>query len=118
MLARSLRATLLAMLMVATPATALATCVVVSAGQDDMACCSHGFISEASTASNCCQLTSAVETQLSEARALPTLKSLLVAGPVEADRLAPLLPGRMTLAVYPPTDTSPPILQLSSALRI
>jgi hypothetical protein len=117
MLARSLRATLLAMLMVATPATALATCVVVSAGQDDMACCSHGFVSEASTAPDCCQLSRAVETQVSEARALPTLKALLVAGPVEADS-APSLPERMTFAVYPATDTSPPILELASALRL
>jgi hypothetical protein len=106
------------MLMVATPATALATCVVVSAGQDDMACCSHGLISEASTSPDCCQLTRAVETQLSEARALPTLKALLVAGPVEAHRPARLLAGRMTFAPYPPTDTSPPILQLASALRL
>ena len=120
MFPRSMRAALAATLITATVISAMAACVVSVTVRDDMECCRHGFISEASTATTpeCCQIASPAQTQINMTRAVPTIKALVLDGPIETVAFASAIPARTSYAVHPAAAASPPILQLSSALRL
>ena len=118
--ARWLRAVTVAMLVIVSSLSVMATCVAAAVTDDGMACCAHGRVAEAGAATmpECCRIGKPAQAPVASIQALPDLKSMIATGPIGSAEIAPIASLHATYPLRPSAASSPPVLQRSSALRL